>query len=109
MLVFQNPLVVNLTQGFFYRFYTATLVPVCHIVGSMGAYAHNLTPIGNAEGDAIDFYQSIISSVSGLHFCGGPAAIFRRIGAVIVDSIQGVFLGGARPHISIKSREVVAP
>lgn len=49
------------------------------------------------------------SRVALLFLSRGPAAILRRVGAVVVDSIQGVLSRWARSHVAKELTEVVSP
>lgn len=58
-------------------------------------------PLGQRQILSVEDYALIAPSVVSLLFTSSPAAVFRRVVAIVIISLQGIALR-ARPHISQK-------
>jgi hypothetical protein len=66
------------------------------------------TPLGHGLGASIPSDQPVASRVCGLLLAGGPSAVARTVGAVVVNAVQGVVRRGARTHVA-QERGKVGP
>lgn len=72
-------------------------------------YSKKLAPILNTKAFVAYGDNSVGSRISGLLFTGGPAAIFRFIISIIVNSVNRVSPRWSRSHIRIKALKAFQP
>src|SRR6516225_1660079 len=71
-------------------------------------YREQLTPFKDGFGDAITGDQTIDFRITALLLLASPPAILGRIGAIVVNAIEG-FLGWFLAHVREKRFERVEP
>lgn len=69
----------------------------------------DLCPLYQRARQSPDLNQAIIPSVALLFTPGCPAAIFRLVVAVVVNSVDRVLAGRPRPHVRVEALEGVQP
>lgn len=79
-----------------------------HVQGVTGA-SRFIGPVAERLRLAVTGEHERDAGVSVLLGRRGPAAVFRGVIAIVINSVNGVSLGGFRPHVGIKRAEVIKP
>ncbi len=74
-----------------------------------GVHAGETSPLGHGARFSVPTDELGRAFIVRLIDARGPAAILRRVRAVVVVSLNGVLRRGARPHVVQERREIVAP
>lgn len=72
-------------------------------------YAGHLRPFRHTQGFALKRQPADASRVASLRKAGGPPAIIRRVGTVVVDAVERVLWGRTIAHVREEVLEAVQP
>lgn len=88
-------------------FFIGTPCSVNPILYVAWANSNEPRPLGNCFCFSINYDSMIRAFVVCLLQFNRPLAIFRRVGAVVIDSLKRVFWAGPMAHISNETRKIV--
>lgn len=68
-----------------------------------------LGPFRDSQREAVCGVPHVAAAVAALRFLVRPTAIFRRVAAINIDSVDAVLVAWARPHVGVKRLKRIAP
>ena len=68
-----------------------------------------LGPFRDSQREAVCGVPHVAAAVAALRFLVRPTAIFRRVAAINIDSVDAVLVAWARPHVGVQRLKRIAP
>lgn len=96
-------------NGFGKRSINGPLAFIEALVQRAGIHTRSACPLTNRHGSVVVRDVTTVGAVIALFSNGRPSAIVRRVIAVVVNAVDGMFRGWARSHVLIEGIKGIAP